>query len=199
MSQDPIQPVNPLREAEIVAATIGTPELLNSTVYLAEYDPIWPQIFSQLADDIHAVLGENVCLLEHVGSTSVPGLAAKPIIDMLLAVTDSSKEATYVPQLETLGYTLKAREPDWFEHRVLKLPDPKVNLHVFSAGCEEIQRMIAFRDWLRNHSEDKQQYETTKRQLAQQTWKRIQHYADAKSEVVQEIMSRAYPKLREGR
>lgn len=181
----------PDREAEIVAVTIGTPEVLNNTVYLADYDPAWPLVFTQLADNIRQALGENVCLLEHVGSTSVPGLAAKPIIDMLLAVPDSSDESVYVPRLESLGYALKIREPDWYEHRVLKRLDPQVNLHVFSAGCKEIARMVTFRDWLRTQPDDRQYYEQTKRQLAQRTWKYIQNYADAKSAVVEEIMERA--------
>ncbi len=179
-----------------MAVTVGTPERLNSTVYLAEYDPGWPVIFIQLAQDIRDSLGESALLLEHVGSTSVPGLAAKPIIDMVLAVAASADESAYVTQLETLGYRLTIREPNWYEHRVLKLPEPKVNLHVFSAGCEEIERMIAFRDWLCQHSDDRTLYETTKRELSQQTWKYVQNYADAKSAVVQEIMGRAYVRNR---
>ena len=89
-------------------------------------------------------------LLEHTGSTSVPGLAAKPIIDITLAVPDSSDEDAYAPALEAAGYVLRIREPDWHEHRVFKGPDTNVNLHVFSDGCPEIDRMLRFRDWLRD-------------------------------------------------
>ncbi|MEM7797498.1 MAG: GrpB family protein [Cyanobacteria bacterium P01_C01_bin.118] len=120
-----VEPVDAAREAEMVAITIGAPEKLNNTVHLADYDPAWPLTFARLADDIYRALGETVCLLEHVGSTSVPGLAAKPIIDMVLAVPDSSEEGAYIPQLERLNYYLRIREPDWFEHRVLKLSEPK--------------------------------------------------------------------------
>lgn len=130
-------------------------------------------------------------LLEHVGSTSVPGLSAKPIIDMVMAVTDSSDEAPYVKPLEEKGYTLRIREPDWYEHRLLKPPDVPGNLHVFSAGCPEIEQMLLFRDWLRAHAEDRLLYEATKRGLAARTWKYTQNYADAKSEVVQAILARA--------
>ncbi|MEM9486062.1 MAG: GrpB family protein [Cyanobacteria bacterium P01_F01_bin.116] len=186
-----VEPVDAAREAEMVEVTIGAPEKLNNTVYLADYDPAWPLTFARLADDIYRALGETVCLLEHVGSTSVPGLAAKPIIDMVLAVPDSSEEEAYIPQLERLNYYLRIREPDWFEHRVLKLSEPKVNLHVFSVGCTEIDRMLTFRNWLRHHPEELKLYETTKRELSQKTWKYIQNYADAKSAVVQEIMTRA--------
>jgi GrpB-like predicted nucleotidyltransferase (UPF0157 family) len=130
-------------------------------------------------------------LLEHVGSTSVPGLSAKPIIDMVLAVTDSADEASYVRPLEEKGYTLRIREPDWYEHRLLKSPEIAGNLHVFSAGCPEIERMVLFRDWLRTHDEDRLLYEATKRELAARTWRYVQNYADAKSEVVLTILGRA--------
>lgn len=179
-------------EAEINSVTIGTPDVLNNTIHLADYNPAWSSIFAELEPKIRSVLKDKVLLLEHVGSTSVPELAAKPIIDMVLAVADSSDESSYVPQLATIGYILTIREPDWYEHRVLKPQDKTANLHVFTSGCKEIERMIAFRDWLRNHPEDKKLYETTKRKLSQQTWKYIQNYADAKSSVVREIMKRAY-------
>ncbi len=148
-------------------------------------------MFSVQADRIRDVLSEKVLLLEHVGSTSVPELSAKPIIDMVLAVSNSADEPSYVPPLEEQGFVLRIREPDWFEHRLLKAPDIDGNLHVFSVGCEEIDRMLAFRDWLRVHDDDRRLYEETKRELAARTWKHTQNYADAKSEVVQEILARA--------
>ena len=110
---------------------------------------------------------------------------------MVLAVEDSSDEPSYVKPLEKKGYTLRIREPDWHEHRLLKPPDVGGNLHVFSTGCEEIEQMLLFRDWLRNHADDRLLYEETKRELAARTWKYRQNYADAKSEVVQEILARA--------
>ena len=182
----------PLTEDQIIATTVGARHPLNSTIYLAPYDPAWPSLFTRLAQKIHAALGDAILLLEHVGSTSVPGLSAKPIIDMVLAVADSRDEASYVKPLEDKGYTLRIREPDWYEHRLLKPPEVPGNLHVFSAGCEEIAQMLLFRDWLRNHAEDRLLYEATKRDLAARTWKYIQNYADAKSAVVQEILARAH-------
>ena len=130
-------------------------------------------------------------LVEHAGSTSVPHLAAKPIIDIVLAVPDSPDEDDYVPALEAAGYRLRIREPDWFEHRLLKKADPSANLHVFSAGCEEIDRMLAFRDQLRTNEADRELYERTKRELAARKWAYVQDYADAKTEVVEEIVARA--------
>ena len=110
---------------------------------------------------------------------------------MLLAVADSANEAAYVPLLERAGFVLRIREPDWFEHRLLKSPEVDANLHVFSVGCSEIDRMLAFRDWLRGHEDDRLLYERTKRDLAARTWRHVQHYADAKSDVVRRIMARA--------
>ena len=110
---------------------------------------------------------------------------------MILAVADSADEPAYVTPLETYGYVLRIREPDWFEHRLLKAPDIDANLHVFSKGCPEIDRMLMFRDWLRTHADDRDLYEATKHELAARTWKYVQNYADAKSEVVNDILSRA--------
>ena len=185
-------PVNiPLTEAQILASTVGERHPKNSTIYLAPYDPAWPSFFAQLAKSIHEALGDVILLLEHVGSTSVPGLSAKPIIDMVLAVADSRDELSYVPPLTEKGYTLRVREPDWYEHRLLKSPEIKGNLHVFTEGCEEIEQMLLFRDWLRDHADDRLLYEATKRELAARTWKYTQNYADAKSEVVHAILARA--------
>lgn len=178
-------------EAEIAAARIGPPDVLNSQIYLAEYDPAWPRLFEREAARVRDILGEQVLLLEHVGSTSVPGLAAKPIIDMLLVVPNSADEPAYVPPMEAAGYVLRIREPNWHEHRLFKGSETTINLHVFSPGSTEISRMLAFRNWLRIHAADRALYERTKRELAQRTWKYTQNYADAKSEVVDEIMARA--------
>ncbi len=121
----------------------------------------------------------------------MPGLAAKPIIDVLLVVANAADEAGYVPALEAHGYVLRIREPAWHEHRMLKGPDADINLHVFSSGCPEIDRMLLFRNWLRAHESDRRGYELTKRRLAQREWPDVQHYADAKSAVVEAIIARA--------
>jgi GrpB-like predicted nucleotidyltransferase (UPF0157 family) len=180
-----------MTDDEIIAATVGERRPLNGPVYLAPYNPEWPLLFARLKTRIHDAVGNDVLLLEHVGSTSVPGLSAKPIIDMVLAVAASSNEAAYVNPLEQKGFRLRIREPEWYEHRLLKYSDPEANLHVFSDGCEEIERMLIFRNWLRTHDDDRLHYEETKRELAARTWKYTQNYADAKSQVVREILARA--------
>jgi GrpB-like predicted nucleotidyltransferase (UPF0157 family) len=178
-------------DEQLEAVTVGERKPHNAPVTLAEYDPAWPVLFEREAARIRAVLGDTVVRIEHTGSTSVPGLAAKPVIDITLIVLESGDESTYVPQLESKGYVLRIREPEWHEHRLMKGPDTDVNLHVFSVGSVELDRMVGFRDWLRTHDEDRELYERTKRELAARTWRHIQHYADAKTEVVEAIMARA--------
>ena len=182
----------PTTEEELRAAHVDEPPArLDGSVLLVDYDPAWPALYAREAERVRAALGERVLLLEHVGSTSVPGLAAKPKIDMLLGVADSADEPSYLPALEAAEYVLHIREPDWHEHRLFKGPDTDINLHVFAAGHPEIARMIAFRDWLRANEEDRRLYERTKRELAARTWAYTQHYADAKTGVVEEIIVRA--------
>ena len=178
------------RERELQAVTIGEPWRADGAITLVEYDPAWPGLYEREAERIRGALGDRARLLEHAGSTSVPGLAAKPIIDIVLAVPDSSDEDAYVPALEAAGYVLRIREPDWYEHRMLRGTDPEVNLHVFSTGCEEIGRMLRFRDRLRSSPEDRALYLARKRELATRTWRYTQNYADAKSAVVAEILAR---------
>lgn len=181
----------PLTDEEIRAAAVGDLPEHNATIELAEYDPKWPRLYEREAERIGRALGPTMLRIEHVGSTSVPGLAAKPLIDIVLVVADTTDEEAYVPPLEGAGYVLRIREPDWFEHRLFKGPDTNVNVHTFSDGCEEVERMVGFRDWLRTHDDDRDRYFTAKRELAQREWKYVQNYADAKSAVVQEILARA--------
>jgi len=178
-------------DEQILAASVGEPPPTYKEVVLAEYDHEWSNWFERAAEQIRGALGDAVWRLAHVGSPSVPGLAAKPLIDINLVVDDTTDEAAYVPQLEALGYVLRVREPDWYEHRLLRGYDPPVNLHVFPPNCEEIVRMLVFRDWLRTNDEDRELYAQTKRELAAKEWKYVQNYADAKSEVVRQILDRA--------
>jgi GrpB-like predicted nucleotidyltransferase (UPF0157 family) len=126
--------LGPFRTEEYLAAvTVGERKPLNSTIHLAPYDPLWPSEFTQIASRIRAALGGKVLLLEHVGSTSVPGLSAKPIIDVVLAVADSADESFYVPPLEAENFVLRIREPSWFQHRLFKTPHANGNLLAISS------------------------------------------------------------------
>lgn len=178
-------------DEELAAFTVGELRPHAATIELVPSDPAWPATYVREAAAIRAVLGDRVVLLEHAGSTSVPGLAAKPRIDIVLEVPDSADEPAYVPDMEAAGYLLRVREPDWFQHRMFRGPGADINLHVFSAGCSETCRMLAFRDHLRTDDADRALYQGTKEALAARTWRHVQHYADAKSTVVAEIMDRA--------
>ncbi|WP_242573842.1 GrpB family protein [Streptomyces sp. NP-1717] len=190
----------PMTDAEIEAATLGAAQRVDGQVTLREYDPRWAGVYEREAASIGARLAEaggaSGHRIEHVGSTSVPGLPAKPVIDMLLIVDDPGDEDGYVPALTAAGYAVAVREPGWYEHRVLRKRDPdpsagSANLHVLPAGCPEVDRMLLFRDRLRRHAGDRELYARTKRGLARQEWKYLQNYADAKTEVVEEILARA--------
>jgi GrpB-like predicted nucleotidyltransferase (UPF0157 family) len=170
--------------------TVGEPQPEYQEVVLEDYNVIWPHWYESAAYRIRRALGDTALEIHHVGSTAVRGLAAKPLIDINLVVTDTTDEAGYIPALEELGYVLRIREPDWYEHRLLRGYDPPVNLHVFLPDCEEVERMLRFRDHLRTNEADRELYAGTKRELAAKEWKYVQNYADAKSAVVQEILSR---------
>jgi GrpB-like predicted nucleotidyltransferase (UPF0157 family) len=159
-------------------------------VRIVDYDSDWSKKFETHRRIIAGALGEAALGIEHIGSTSVPGLAAKPIIDILVVVHDSTDESQYLPQLEAAGYELRVREPEWYEHRMFRTPEKDVHVHVYSTGCPEIQRNLSFRDRLRSNVEERQRYEQTKRELAKREWSDMNDYANAKTEVIEGILSR---------
>ena len=191
MEEEGREPDGLTTEEQLRTVTIGELVPLSAPVRLVEYDPDWPLRFRREADRIRAVLGDRVLQLEHVGSTAVPGLPAKPIIDVLLVLTNSADEPTYVPAMLAAEYVLRIREPNWNEHRLFKGPDSNINLHVFSSGCPEIARVLVFRGWLRINTSDRDLYARTKLELAKMNWKYVQNYADAKTAVVEQIIARA--------
>jgi GrpB-like predicted nucleotidyltransferase (UPF0157 family) len=171
------------RDDELRRITVGEPARLDGPVLLVDHRPEWPALYAREEARIRRALGDRALLVEHVGSTSVPGLAAKPIVDVLLTVADSADEPAYLPALVAAGYSVRLREPDWFEHRMLKGPDTDINLHVFGDACPEVVRMLRFRDRLRASD--------AKRALAGRRWRYVQDYADAKSGVIAEILAGA--------
>lgn len=151
-----------------------------------------------LAAEITEALGDAALAVEHVGSTSVPGLLAKPVVDIDLTVADSRNEQTYVPALTRCGFVLVVREPWWYEHRCLRHSDPACNLHVFSPDCAETERHRIFRDWLRSHQEDCSLYAAAKTAAAadtQATGGHTMDYNARKEIVVREIYGRAFRAL----
>jgi GrpB-like predicted nucleotidyltransferase (UPF0157 family) len=158
-------------------------------VELIDYDPDWPKKFETHARVIADALGRSALRIEHIGSTSVHGLAAKPIIDILVVVPDSADESAYLPRLEAAGYVLRVREPDWNEHRMFRTPEQDAHIHIYTAGCPEIERNLTFRDRLRRNTDDRSHYEQTKRELASKEWPDMNAYADAKTEVIESILA----------
>lgn len=159
-------------------------------VVVASHDPRWARRFTARARQLHRVLGEQARLIEHVGSTAVPGLAAKPVVDILIGIDDPDDEAAYLPALEAAGYDLTVRER---QHRCLRAGDPAepVNLHCYPPGHPEIRKMLLFRDHLRRHARDRRRYEAAKRELATWQWRDMNYYAAAKSPVIAEILHNA--------
>jgi GrpB-like predicted nucleotidyltransferase (UPF0157 family) len=138
-------------------------------IAVVEYDDRWPADFERLASRIRETLGDRVLELHHVGSTSVPGLPAKPVIDADLVVADPADEPAYIPDLEAAGFVHTIREPWWHEHRLLKWTDPSdpvAHVHVFGPDCPEVVRHRMFHDWLVEHPDDRQRYAEAKRAAA---------------------------------
>jgi GrpB-like predicted nucleotidyltransferase (UPF0157 family) len=183
-----IVPGDPIEE-RLREVIIG--EIEPRTVVVADYDPAWPERFRHEEAKIREALGESALSVEHIGSTSVLGLAAKPIVDILLVVEDSGDEASYLPALEGAGYVLRVREPDLDEHRMFRTPEEDVHVHVYSSGSEEIGRYLLLRDHLRKDEGDRELYAQTKRELAKKDWPSVDHYAEAKTEVIEGIFARA--------
>ena len=161
-------------------------------IVINEPDPRWATLFASESVRLHAALGDTVVRLEHVGSTSVPGLPAKPIIDIDLQVGDSTAEHTYVPQLEAIGYRLTLRQPWWHEHRLLVGPDDRYFVHIFTVGAPETIRHLLFRDWLRSHPDDRDLYASVKREIATSTAERPADYNLAKNTVIDDIYTRIF-------
>ncbi len=158
-------------------------------------DPSWPERFRELSDSIRAALGESALEIEHVGSTSVPGLPAKPIIDIDLIVADASDEPAWLPQIEDAGLVLRVREPWWYEHRCLRHESPRSNLHVFSPNCAEAARHKIFRDWLRRRPTDLDLYRDAKVAAAEAANARgelVDDYNARKEAVIRAIYERAF-------
>lgn len=155
-------------------------------IQVEAYNPQWAETFSPCKAEIERVLSHTALHIEHVGSTAVPELAAKPVIDIDLIVADPEDEDSYIPVLEALGYQLRIRERSWYQHRMLRLEQPRVNLHVFGPSCPEHIRHILFRDWLRDHPADRQRYSQAKL-LAKDGVTNATDYNARKKNVVRDI------------
>lgn len=175
-----------------LARWVGDNAPSTDPIVIVDPDPAWPTEYARAAASIVSTLGEAVISIEHVGSTSVPGLPAKPIIDIDVQVADSAREDGYVPALEAAGYRHVLREPWWNGHRMLVRADGGVNLHVFQAGSPEPLRHLLFRDWLRTHEDDLMLYAAAKRRLAAETADDPDSYNLDKNAVIDDIYTRIF-------
>lgn len=173
---------SPLPNAELIGG------LEERDIVLVPYNPQWPAAFKEQKARIVGALSSRARRVEHVGSTAVPGLMAKPIIDIQVSVVNPEDESAYVPALEGAGYALRVREPG---HRMLRTPALDVHVHVCAVGSDWERRHLLFRDWLRRSDSDRALYAGAKEELATQSWPTMNHYADAKSSVIVEIAKRA--------
>lgn len=157
-------------------------------IVIVDYDPQWPAHFTALSATIREAVGDAALSVEHIGSTSVPGLAAKPLIDILITVANIEDEASFVGPLEAAGFVLRVRETG---HRMLRTPDKDVHIHIFSADDPAVPNYLDLREWLRVNEADRDLYARTKRLLARQEWADMNYYADAKTDVISAILTRA--------
>lgn len=156
-------------------------------VQLADPDPAWPEHFLAHRARVLGALGRVASQLEHVGSTAVPGLAAKPVVDVQLVVPDVEREPDYLPALEAAGYVLRVREPG---HRMVQAVSPltAANVHLHADRDPELAARLRLRDRLRTDPAARERYAQVKRSLAGRMWPDVNYYAEAKSDVIVELL-----------
>jgi len=135
-------------------------------IQVVEYDGQWPVDFARVSARIRDALGDRILEIHHVGSTSVPGLPAKPVIDVDLVVADPADEPSYIPDLQAAGFVHTIRTPWWHEHRLVKSADPVAYVHIFGPDCPEVVRHLMFHDWLIEHPDERERYADAKRTAA---------------------------------
>lgn len=177
--------MDPELKAQLERVLVGGIE--KRPIVIVDYDPGWPARFELERERIAHALGDSALRIEHVGSTAVPGLAAKPVVDVVVEVADPEDE-TVTRALESAGYELRVREPG---HRMFRTPERDVHVHVWPDSDPEIERHLRFRDWLREHPEDRSAYERLKRELATREWEDGNEYAQAKTGLIDTIVARA--------
>lgn len=178
---------------------------------IVDPDPTWPSTYAIFASRIVAALGppsslddgagsgkNHLVSVSHIGSTSVPGLPAKAIIDIDVVVPDINDESAYVSALEAQGFQFMLRET-WYSHRFFTATEPMVaNIHVFGPACPEAERHRIFREWLLESAEDRDLYAKTKKECSeatQQSGETTQEYTERKAWVVKEILQRAFKRF----
>jgi GrpB-like predicted nucleotidyltransferase (UPF0157 family) len=163
-------------------------------IQIVSYDANWPNLFQQLAHPLRNTLGSVALRIDHIGSTSIPQLAAKPIIDIQISVTDFDPLVVYKIPLERLGYIFRADNPELTKRYFRERPgERRVHIHVRRAGSFSEQLSLLFRDYLRTHSDIAYQYAQLKIELAQQYAHANDHtaYTEAKDPFIWQVIALA--------
>ena len=174
------------RESYLDQVLIGGRE--KREIVIVDYDHDWPSRFERERERIRDTLGSSALRVEHIGSTAVPGLAAKPVIDVLVTVDNPDDDAKLRPALESAGYRLRVRESG---HRMFRTRSRDVQVHLWADEDPEVARYLTFRDRLCESPEDRAAYEQLKRDLASREWSDVNEYADAKSDLISAILAAA--------
>ena len=182
------QPVDRGRRRADVTDALLVGGVERRELFLVEHDPEWADVYSTHEARVRSALGDLAIAVEHIGSTSVPGLAAKPIIDVLVTVPDITAEEEYLEPLVAVGYVLRVREPG---HRLVRTEERDVHIHMLEPDDPAADDYLLLRDHLRVDADDRHLYEATKRDLVTREWSDMNAYADAKTSVIEEIKERA--------
>ncbi|WP_209008818.1 GrpB family protein [Pseudovibrio japonicus] len=175
--------------SDLETGLIGGPE--KREIKIERYNPRWPEIYEVHKEKVSKAFSGIEHRTEHIGSTSVNGLAAKPIVDMLVVISDPGNEKLYREAMENQGYQLRVREPDFDEHRMFRTFEQDVHIHVFPEGSKEVERYLLFRDHLRRHADVRSGYEALKRKQSEKNWSDMNAYAEAKTEFIETIICEA--------
>jgi GrpB-like predicted nucleotidyltransferase (UPF0157 family) len=166
--------------------SIGLPD---GELYLLDYQPAWPRLFEEEAERIRAACGDRLVGIEHIGSTSIPGLAAKPILDIMPLLVSFEEGFDIVPNMEGLGYEYKGEYGIPRRHYFVKGTPRTHHVHMYEADDDEVVRHLLFRDYLREYADTAAEYESLKRRLAAEVPR--EDYPEAKTGFVAQVLARA--------
>ena len=172
-------------------------------IEVVPYDPRWPELYELEKASLLPAFGDSLCCIEHIGSTAVPGLAAKPVIDILAGVRSLLEAPIFIPALLALGYEyIQKHEAVFPERRYLhKIVNGRHthHLHIVEPESDFFKVQILFRDYLRTHPQDATRYADLKYHLAQKYRNDREAYTDGKSQLIQEILRAARQQLQSNR
>jgi GrpB-like predicted nucleotidyltransferase (UPF0157 family) len=164
---------------------------MDDRIVMVDYDPVWPEQFQGLGTRLRAALGSLALRIDHIGSTSVPGLAAKPILDVQISVVALELVEAYRPALESVGFHWRADNPERTKRYFREAVGPRIHIHVRAAGSWGKQFALLMRDYLRTHPDEAGSYAALKRELAERFGADRQAYTDAKDPFIWALMFRA--------